>query len=160
MRGIYAVPFSGYSIANSDGIQDLFEIQAAVDQPIEFMGFKFSQRTDFGDSKEEGLPLNVIRGNLVEGTGGTAITPRPLDPRDGAASFGADFGNTTPASTGVEHILDAEGWNIRQTHFYVPIPELRGKADNLAANRIIVVRLLVAPDTDIVAEGTAWIREL
>ncbi len=160
MRGIYAVPFSGYSINNADGIQDLFEIQPIANQPIELMGFKFSQRTDFGDSEEEGLPISVIRGNLVVGSGGTVVTPNPLDPRDGAASFTADFGNTTPASTGTEVILDPEVWNIRQTHLYLPVPELRMKADNLLANRILVVRLLVAPNTDLVTEGVAWVREL
>jgi len=160
MRGIYAVAFTGYSINNADGIQDLFEIQPAADRPIELVGFKFSQRTDFGDSEEEGLPVNVIRGNLVIGSGGSAVTPRPLDPRDSAAGFTAVRGNTTPASTGVEHLLDAESWNIRQTILNMPVPEARGKADNLAANRILVVRLLVAPNSDIVTEGTAWVREL
>lgn len=160
MRGIYAVPFTGYSINNADGIQDLFQLQPADNRPIELVGFKLSQRTDFGDSQEEGLPINVIRGNLVIGSGGVAVTPRPLDPRDAAAGFTAVRGNTTPASTGVEHILDAESWNIRQTLLNLPIPEVRAKADALAANKILVVRLLVAPNSDIVAEGIAWVREL
>ena len=160
MRGMYVVPFSGYTIANSDGIQDLFEIVSATNRPIEIFGFKFSQRSDFGDSKEEGLPISVIRGNLVTGSGGTGVTPHRLDQRDCPAGFTAVFGNTTPASTGVEQVMDSEVWNIRQTMLYLPIPELRMRSDAVAAQERTVVRLLVAPNTDIIAEGIAWVKEL
>jgi hypothetical protein len=159
-RGLFAVPFTGYTIANADGIQDLFQFQAPSSDAFELVGFKLSQRSDFGDAEEEGLPINIIRGHLVTGSGGTVIIPTKLDPRDALSRVDCEFGNTTPASTGVERIIDAEVWNIRQTMLYLPIPELRAKGDSSAINEFIVVRLLVPPTTDIVAEGTAWIREL
>lgn len=159
-RGIYAIGFTGIVLTNAAGDQDIWEFQPIAERPIELVGFKLSQSTDLQDAEEEGLRINIIRGNTTVGTGGTAITPAPMDPRDAAAGFTADRNNTGIATSGTELILDSESWNIRTTMLYLPIPENRPKADAASGNAILVVRLMAAPVDDVTAEGVAWVREL
>jgi hypothetical protein len=104
------------------------------------------------------LRWKVIRGHATGGSGGTAVTPRPLDPGDAAATFAAEVNNTTIASTGTAVDLDAGAFNIRSGLAKLYPPELMPGANQ--GNGTIVVRLMAAPVDSLTMSGTLFVAEL
>ncbi len=98
-----------------------------------------------------------MRGHAATGNG-TATTPRPLDPSDGAASFIAKVVSSTPASAGTPVTLVADTFNIRGGLEEVYPEVMRPKAAQ--PDGTICVRLLTALADDAVFSGTIWVREL
>jgi len=159
MARAYTVVFENVAVAAA---QDLFEIQPADDKPIELLGMVLSNVggiADAGDAQEELLRLLVRRGHATSGSGGTAPTPRPLDPFSAAAGFVSEVNNTTIASTGTTHDLHADGWNIRVPFvFWWSDPITRPKATQQDVT--IVVRLVAAPNDSVQCSGTLYVNEL
>jgi hypothetical protein len=117
-----------------------------------------SQSSDVGDAAEEMLRVKIIRGHTTSGSGGSAATPRPLDPNSPAAAMTAEVNNTTIASVGTAVDLHAEAFNIRSGWVFMPTPEARPKANQ--GNTTIVVRLMAAPADSLSVSGTLIVEEL
>lgn len=151
---VYAVPFAAVAITAA---QDLVEISPADDKPVELIGWHIGQTSDAGDAQDELLQITVIRGHTTSGSGGSSVTPAPLNPGDAAASFTAEINNTTIASSGTAVTLFASAWNVRAgSDVWLP-EEVRPRASQ--ANTTLVVRMS-APADSITANGVFWVREL
>ncbi len=122
---------------------DLIELQAADDVPIGIRAIRVLQVTDFGDAQDEVLRISVVRGNTASGSGGSAFTPVKKRPKDSAASFTAEVGNTTAANTGTTETVYSNGFNVR-AGLDVIIPESDMAWTDQAAN-FLVLRLPAAP---------------
>lgn len=123
MSRIYTVSYQG-TITNAGGDTDLLEILPADDKPIKLRGFVLSQISEVGDTAEEGLRISVLRlpATVTSGSGGSAVTPAPMDSADAAAGAACEANNTTVATTSSTAVTLGEyGWNIRNSpyeHWY------------------------------------------
>lgn len=157
MRGrTYAVPFTNISVS---AVQDLFELGAADDKPIEICGIEFSQtgNSDVGDSQEEMLRFSITRGLTSSGSGGSSVTPAPLSPTDQAAGFTAEVNNTTQATTGTEVVLFSGAFNIRAGYLNYFPEDLR---PGTKQGELLLVKLGAAPADAVTLSGMLWVREL
>src|SRR5574343_34462 len=70
---IYTVVFAAVSVSAA---QDFFELTPADDKPIEIVGLSLAQTgvADVGDTNEECLRCNIIRGHTTSGSAGTTTT--------------------------------------------------------------------------------------
>jgi hypothetical protein len=161
MGRVYTVPFSGtVTAAGTD--TDLFEIAPTDDKPCRLLGFTLGQTSEVGDAAEEGLRISVVRlsGTITSGSGGSSVTPVPLDSADAAAGFTAEAGNTTVAtqSGGATTILEELAWNERMSpyeHWY-PSPECCPKVKQ---SEMLLVRMQTTVNDNVDFAGTAWIVE-
>lgn len=154
MGRIYVASFEAVAVTAA---QDLFEVQPADDEKVTIHGLYLSQSSDFGDAEEEGLLVKIVRGNSTPGSGGTNITPAPVDPKVGAAAATVDRNNTTEASAGTEEVLHSEVMNVRVGMAYIPTPEARPQADQ--GNTTLCVRLIDAPADELTMSGTLIYEE-
>lgn len=155
MGRIYAVEFEGQAVSAQ---VDFFEIQPADDKPCIIHALYLSQSSDVGDSAEEILRVQIIRGHTSSGSGGSSYTPRALNPDDAAAGFTAETLNTTIASAGTTNNLHSEAFNIRTGLAYIPTPETRPMAKQ--GNTTLVVRLMAAPADALTMSGTLIVEEV
>lgn len=156
-RGVYTVAFDEQSFAAASGDYDFFELTPADDKPIEIVAVKLNNKSEVGDAQAEMIAFAIGRGNATSGNG-TATTPRPLDPSDGAASFAAEVVASTPASTGTFIPLVYGTWHVASglEELYPEI--MRPKASQ--ADTTLVIRMLTALADDATFSGTVWVREL
>lgn len=152
---IYTVSFENVAVTAS---QDFFEITPADDKPCIVHALYLANLTDFGDAQEEGLRLKIIRGHATSGSGGSAPTPRPMNPSDAAAGFASEVNNTTIASAGTGVDLHCDGWNIRVPYVWIPTPEMRPIVTQ-GAGTTLVVRLMAAPADSVTMSGTLYVEE-
>src|SRR5574343_1196776 len=123
MGRIYSVSYQG-TITNAGGDTDLLEVLPADDKPVRLRGFVLSQISEVGDAAEEGLRISVLRlpATVTSGSGGSAVTPAPMDSADSAAGAACACNNTTVATTSSTAVTIEEiGWNIRNSpyeHWY------------------------------------------
>lgn|SRR5262252_7520675 len=155
MGRLYSVEFENVTVTAS---QDFFEISPADDKPCRIVGLFLSQNSDKGDAEEEFMRWRVIRGHATSGSGGSAATPRPINPTDVAASFAAEVNNTTIASAGTAVNLHSDAFNIR-SGLGLWIPENCWWECSQGAGVIIVVRLMAAPADALSMSGTLYVRE-
>lgn len=150
----YAITFSAVAITAAN---DLFEITPASNKPVEILGIELGQTTDSGDAQDEQLQISIIRGHTTSGSGGSAATPVPLEPNDGAAGFTAEVTNSTPATVGTTTTLHTGVWNVRAGYINWFPEEARPKANS--GNTTLVVRQ-TAPADSITMSGTLYVGEL
>jgi hypothetical protein len=156
-RGIYTVTFTEVTVTSAGGNTDLFEIVPADDRPLELVAVFLGQKSEAGDAADEMLTITVIT-DLTVSSNGTATTPRPLDPRDGAAGFTAEINGPTEANTGTAITMVADSFNVRGGLQWIFPEAMRPKVDQ--ADTAMYVRLHSAAADDITMSGTAWVREL
>lgn len=109
--------------------QDLFELLAAATGIIKVHEVEFFQSSDVGDAAEEILELEFVRGDgtVTSGSGGSTVTPQPIDNGDSAPAAVVEANNTTRMAVGTG-VLDAygkTGWNVRIPYGKIWTPELR-----------------------------------
>ena len=110
--GIFQVPFT----YTGNGLVDLASILAASGKPLVILGFNIAQKSDFGDSQEEGVELIFRSGQTSAGSGGASAAPINVDGSGGSASFTARAGDTTKASGGTIVERGKWGWNVRAAY--------------------------------------------
>src|SRR6185369_328666 len=100
MSRIYTVPYQG-TITAAGTDSDLLEVLPADDKPVKLRGLLLSQSSEVGDTQEEGLRISIIRlpATVTSGSGGSAVTPVPMDSADVAAGAACEANNTTVATT-------------------------------------------------------------
>lgn len=160
MSRIYTCVYSG-TITNAGGDTDLLEVLPASNKPIKLRGFSLAQTSEVGDSAEEGLRISVIRlpATVTSGSGGSSVTPRPMDSANTAAGATCEVNNTTTATTtGSAITLCDFAWNIRNSpyDFWFPDAQYAPKAKNGEA---LIVRQQTTAADDYSGVFTFWIEE-
>lgn len=136
---------------------DLVELTCADDKVLTVVAANIHQTSDFGDAQDEIISLVWVRGNTTSGSGGSAPTPRPLDPGDAAASFTAETFNTTAASAGTAVNLPRHGFNVRSGIERPLTPEEMPKTSQSAG--LLVLRMASAPADSLTIAGSVTVRE-
>jgi hypothetical protein len=160
MGRIYAIPYTG-TVTTSGANADLLELLPADDKPVRLRGFSLSQSSEVGDAAEESVQIEVIRmtATVTSGSGGSAVTPVPMDSADVAAGVAAECNNATVATTsGATTVIEELGWNLRNTpyeHWY-PDAAFSPKAKQGEA---LLVRLVSTVADNVTVELTFWVEE-
>jgi hypothetical protein len=138
------------------GAFNIFELTAADDKPIEIAGLFIAQTNVVGDTNEEIIPFEILRGAATTGTG-TAATPRPCNIGDAAAGFTAKVDCTANATGGTALTVFADAINLRAGYQAI-FPEGMGIITTQAS--LLEVQLQVAPAASTDFTGTLFVREL
>lgn len=153
MPRVYTVEFESDAATTAD---DLFELDAAAEHPIELFGIFITQSTEFADAAEEMIRYRIIRGHTTSGSGGSTATPRPADDGDAAAGFTCETNNTTIASAGTAVNLYSGNFNLRIGEA-LWLPE--GSGFWTRGTSLLVARLVAAPTDSTSFTGTLFVRE-
>ena len=154
---IYAANFDAQAITTAT---DLFEITVAADRPVVIYGLSLCQTTDLGDAAEEVLRIGVYR-DVTAGATGAAATEYAYTNTAVAATPTAAVVTLRGTASTVGTLIDVIAWNIRIPLLWVPIPEMRPKFTNLAAEGpVSSFRLMAAPTDSITASGVLYWTEI
>lgn len=160
MSRIYTVSYQG-TITNAGGNADWLNFTPADDKPIKLRGLVIGQVSEVGDTAEENLRFSIMRypATLSAGSGGSAVTPVPVDDLDVAAGFTARANDTTPMSTsGTAATLLEGAWNERNTPYEMwwPDPEFAPKVRQASG---LAILMQTTPADDFSITITAYIEE-
>lgn len=160
---LYTVPFS-FSTGTA-GALDIITLNPAAEKPIRIRGLRIGQGTGQSDANEKDLRLTIRRftATVTAGTGGSVVTPVPVDDLDRAAGFSTRTGDVTTVATtsGTNELKEELGyWNVRSTPFEWWWPDERFAPHcRLAANRLLV-RCETTPSVSYAVTGTLFVEEL
>lgn len=153
---IYGANFSAQAVTTAT---DIFECTPAADRPMVVYGLSMGQSTDLGDAAEETLFIGIYR-DCTAGSGGTANTEYIYANASAGATNTAATRSLGTASTGGT-LIDIIPWNIRVPLLWVPIPEMRPKFSNLAAEGpVSTFRLIAAPADSVTISATLYWTEI
>ena len=155
MGRMYSVSFTAVAVTAQ---QDFFEITPADDKPCVIHALYLAQSSDAGDAADEQLAIRVVRGHSTSGSGGSAPTPRPMNPSDTAAGFASEVNNTTIASSGTGVDLHADAFNVRAGYQMIWTPEMRPQVSQ-GAGVTLCVRLVTTPADSLTMSGTLLVEE-
>jgi hypothetical protein len=122
----YTAQFNAVAVTAA---QDFFEITAPSGAVVLVHEWEIFQTSDVGDAQEEILRIETVRGvgSTTSGSGGSTVTPQPIE--DGDVAFGGtvEANNTTrlAAGTGSLETLEQRGWNVRGAYMRIYTPETR-----------------------------------
>lgn len=150
---VYYVQFNNVTVSQA---QDLFELVAASNKPIELVSATI---TVDSDETNQQLKCSVQRrtGAYTSGSAGSTPTVQKRATGDPTPGVSAEANNTTRASGGTQEILHMEGWPSQGGWSFVPVPGAEPKAIN---GELLIVGLEVAPGSGIAMSGTVVVREL
>ena len=158
MARMYQVPIP--FVAQTAQI-DFFELTAAAEKPCKIHEIYLANSTDVGDAQEEMLTLKLkcANGAVTSGSGGTAPTPVPVDPRDTASGLTAEANNTTKLAVGTGTITDERlfAWNVRTPFQMIFTPETRPM---IIGGEKKVLELTTTPADSITMGGYVLVEEL
>lgn len=153
---IHAANFSAQTVTTAT---DMFEITPVVDRPVVIYGMMLGQTTDLSDAQEEVLMIGVYR-DATAGSGGTALTEYVYNNVAAGVTPTAQVRVLGTASTGGT-LIDIIPWNIRVPLPWFPIPEMRLKFSNIAAEGpTSTFRLIAAPADSITISGVLYWTEI
>jgi hypothetical protein len=150
---VYSATFSAVGVAAA---QDVFEITAGAAATVFIREVRIGQYSDAGDAAAEMLSLLIVKGYTVSGSGGSAVTPAPIDGHGAVAVSAVEANNTTVANTGTALTLIADSFNVQAGFLYQPNPSDRIR---LAAGERLVVRI-TAPVDSLTTNGTLIFEEI
>lgn len=161
MGRMYTVVYSG-TFTNAGGNVDWLALKPASGKPCLLRGIVISQISEVGDTQEEGLQFSIMRlpATVSDGSGGSSVTPNPVDENDSAAGATARCNDTTVTTTsGTAVTVDQFGWNVRNTPFerWWPDPDSAPRVQNAAA---LVVRQDTTLADDMTGVATFYFEEL
>lgn len=113
---VYIFGFNGVTIS---AVQDLFSIAAGANMAIELHSIVLGQitQTTVGGAR---LRLRFMPSTFTQGSGGTAPTPKPINPDDAATSVTAHVNDTTQASTSGTSVDLPDVWNLLNGYLWLP----------------------------------------
>ena len=118
MGRVYTATFNIAAFGTAAG--DVFEITAITEKPLSIHEVIIAQQ----DSEVSEMLGIALINKATSGSGGSSITPKPLNPNNSATSVTVEAANTTDASgAATEHFRDA--FNVLAGWRYVPLPEDR-----------------------------------
>jgi hypothetical protein len=151
MGRMYSATFEQVAVT---AVQDLFELVAPADSVVLLHSVTLSQSTDAGDTESEMLNLLYHRGS-TSGSGGTSVTPAPLNLGDAAFGGTCEANNTTQSTEGT--ILRADNFNVLAGYIWQPTPEERIV---LSPSGRLIIELQAAPADSITMSGTIVFEEI
>ncbi len=158
MSAIYTVQFSAVAVTAA---QDLFALLAATNSRIAICRIEVAQYSDAGDAASELLPIQLIRGATVAGSGGTAPTPVNVKAWGRTAVTTARVNDTTQASGGSPVIIQSGAWNVQAGFLYAPrYDEHVDERITVEAGQRFVVSSPGAPADSLTTSGTITFEEL
>lgn len=153
---IYGANFSAQAVTTAT---DIFECTPAADRAIRIYGLSMGQSTDLSDAAEETLFIGIYR-DCTAGSGGTANTEYIYSNHSVGATNTCATRSLGTASTGGT-LIDIIPWNIRIPLLWVPIPEMRPKFTNLAAEGpTSTFRLIAAPADSVTISACLYWTEI
>jgi hypothetical protein len=151
---MYTAVFNNVAVA---AIQDLFELVAPADSIVVLHDIHLSQNTDVGDAAEEVLRIELTSGHTTSGSGGSAVTPVPVQLQDSAFGGTCESNNTTQASAGTIVTHYVWNWNIRVGFDRIFTPETRPV---IAPSRRMCLELPAAPADSVTMSGSITFEEI
>lgn len=140
---------------------DFFELTAAAEKPCRIHEIFIAQSSEVSDAQEEQLTVKLKRasGSVTSGSGGTAPTPVPIDPRDTASGLATEVNNTTKLAVGTGTITDERlySWNVRTPLHLIFTPETR---PFIVGGEKKVLELTTTPADSITLGGYVLVEEL
>ena len=150
---VYYAAFKNVSVS---AIQDLFEVLAPSNAPVEILRMHFSQNTS-ETSEQLQLEFRVVSGSPTSGSGGSTVTPEPADRAVTRAFAGTvEANNTTQLTGGTTELTWAEGFNVLSGFEWRATPE---DVIRIAASETFVIELPTAPGASIQLNGLIVFRE-
>jgi hypothetical protein len=151
---MYTAQFNGVAATAQ---QDLFELVAPADAVVVIHIVEISQSSEVGDAQEEGLSLLLKSGQTTSGSGGSTVTPVPVEL--GSPAFGGtcEANNTTKATAGTIVTHGAWAWNVRGPFTLIWTPETR---PILSPSRRATLELATTPADSITLSGTITFEEI
>lgn len=153
MSRFYSIQFNNVSVS---AVQDLFSVLSTANMAFKLCEFQLS--ADASTTVAE-LRLSIKRlpATVTVGSGGSAVTPQPMDAKEGAATVTARANDTTRATTsGTALTLFSASVNVLNGWQFLPPPEYR---PSFAPSQAMVIGMEVAPST-VVFDGYAVIEEI
>jgi len=132
-------------------VQDLFEIVAAADSIVIIHGFEISQSSD---TDSEQLSLLLHRGTAT-GTGGSSVTPSPMNVGDAAFGGTVEANNTTQSVEST--FIHAAAFNVLSGYVYVWTPETRPV---ISPSGLFIIELQTAPADSLTMSGVVYFEEI
>lgn len=154
MGRMYSAIFSAVAVS---AIQDLLEIVAPADAVVVIHACFISQSSEEKDAEDEQLYVTWTRAHTTSGSGGSSVTPQPLETGDAAFGGTVEANNTTQATGGTPLVLHSESFNIRAGWAYIPTPEARIV---LSPSQRLVLELPAAPADAVTMDGTLIFEEI
>lgn len=146
-----------YGTITAAAAQDLLQITAGAAKVLKILAVHVEQSTKYGDANAQGLRLQFIRG--TGGGAGTAITPTPVSPSDGAMSGTVKGGNTAAALTALTPtVVLAEGGMNNQAGWHWTPPDT--KAWEVAPSALVALKVVTAPTATTDFEINIEVEEL
>jgi hypothetical protein len=152
---MFSAAFTAVAVAAA---QDLFEIVAHATSRVKLKEIRIGQYSDAGDAAAEMLSVQVIRGFTTSGSGGSAVTPRNLEPWSRAAVSVVEANNTTVAQDGTGSVLVADSFNVANGWWWKPEADEEIYIDNTSPDNRLVVRI-TAPADSLTMNGTVVFEE-
>lgn len=154
MGRLYSVPIVSVAVTAQ---QDFFEYTAPSTGIVVVHLVELTQSSDVGDAQAEGLSILHRRGATTTGSGGSTVTPGPLEFGSVAAAGVAKVGSTTKASGGTIVTLRPSSWIIQSPYLWLPTPELRHV---LAPGQRYTIELATTPADSITVSGELVVEEI
>lgn len=147
-----------FKLVTGTAQQDFFEILAQTGTVVSIHSWWLGQTSEIADAQEEQLLITSNRGvGATSGSGGTAITPQPVD--DGESSFRGtvEANNTTKMTSGTVEELEVYQWNVRVPFVVIYTPETR---PIISGNKRWTLELETTPADAITFNGMVTFEEL
>jgi hypothetical protein len=156
MGRVYSAVFEGISVSAA---QDLFEIQAPSDAAVRVLACYITNESS-ETSEQLAFAIKRGEGSVTSGSGGAAVTPRPM--AKGSPAFGGSVerNNTTQMAVGTGAIvtLHREGANVVGSGFaFVPQP---GAEPIITPGDFLTVELINAPAAALTMSGVIIFEEI
>lgn len=151
MGRIYSAVFEKVAVSAA---QDLFELIAPSDAIVIIHAVYLSQDSDDATSESEMLNLLIHRGTAT-GSGGSAVTPSPLEVGDAAFGGTVEANNTTQSVEGT--LLHSDCFNVLSGYAYIPTPEARPV---ISPSGLFIVELQDTPSDELTMSGTLLFEEI
>ncbi len=122
---MYSMQFSNVAVA---AVQDLFSIKAVTNSVVVIHECHCGQETEEGDTQAEMLSWSIVYGSAsTVGSGGSAVTPNPLQIHSTASVAGAAgrANDTTEISGGTLTTIHSDAFHVAAGLHYVPTPDAR-----------------------------------
>ncbi len=156
MGRMYTGEFNGAAVS---AVQDIFQIGAPSDAIVVIHEIRITQDTEEGDAAAEMFEIlaNRFVSPGVNGSGGAALTARPL--QSGDAAFGGTYeqDNTTVMSGGTATVVFRESFNVQVGFFWTPPPPAQLI---LSPDQFFVVSTVETPTDAIDFVGTITFEEI
>jgi hypothetical protein len=148
MGRIYTAVFERVSVS---AVQDFFEIVAPSDAAVVIHSANIAQDSD---TDSEQLNILVHRGS-TSGSGGSSVTPSPLEVGDAAFGGTVEANNTSQSTEGTFILSDS--FNVLNGWQYMPTPETRPV---LSPSGRIIFELQTAPGDALTMSGSVTFEEI